>query len=1067
MNKTMKKALSLVLMIIMVLSSVPMTSFAASCPSNWYGHSWGDYTVTTPATCRTKGEKTRYCKHCGGADKAEVAVDPTAHSKKAVAFQDSNCTEYGNKAGEICALCGITITGNEIIAPKGHKSVELKAKDPTCTEPGNEAGTKCETCGEILSAKIIPKLNHNYTLLEQSAANCVTGQSGVRKDVCLNCGDIKTSEVKAQHSFGIWRTTTEPTCERAGVKTRKCTVTGCSGQETLPVDKLNHVEETVAAKEPTCTEPGITAGKKCKLCGTKIQGAVEIDARGHNYITVDGVAPTCEAAGYSDSIYCSVCGDIKKKSEPINATGHALEYTTTAATCTTTGLKLGKCKNKGCNYETREVLPITHESNNWVKFSDATCTTDGLEKGYCKYCGKYSERITPALGHDIEDRDWSTTRYPDCTKTGVKTATCHRCKKQITEEVPALGHNPVTKTAAVAPTCTKEGATESKACSRCGTVTTASEKIDKIAHKYGEWTVKTAATCALPGVKEATCKECSYKATESIPKTDHVKEEIPAVAATCTTAGSTVGNKCKNCGVVIDAPATIEALGHDYSEEKEYIAPTCTEPGKDKGKCSRCGVTKDDVIPATGHTEEVIPGAAATCEESGIKEGKKCITCNQVLVEVEPIPALGHDLVLDTSKSIPATCTEKGYSYSKCSRCNEVEEKIVDVIDHTWGEWQVTTPATCEAQGEETRVCSACNTIEPRSIASLGGHIVATLPGEEATCKAPGKTAGSYCERCNTIFEAQTEIQQLPHTLGDQREVIKKATIAEDGEYGYRCAVCEESVDVTKIAKIDEASIKLSATKYYYNGKTRTPSLTILDAEGNPLEKGTDFEVIYDTGRKNPGKYNVQVTLSGNYEGEFNLSFSINPVKTAKVSYENKGDHILITWDKVAGATGYTVYIYKDSENGTTRKAVKTLTGTSLKLTKDYNGKALQLDENYRIGVVSRTRTEDDTILKSKEAAIKTVTRKLQKPTLTVTTASGKANLKWTNVANETGYEVVYSTSKDGTYKKLTTTKANVVTFSKAFTKGSTVYFKVRAYKTVSGETFYSNYSSVKSIKIK
>ena len=132
-----------------------------------------------------------------------------------------------------------------------------------------------------------------------------------------------------------------------------------------------------------------------------------------------------------------------------------------------------------------------------------------------------------------------------------------------------------------------------------------------------------------------------------------------------------------------------------------------------------------------------------------------------------------------------------------------------------------------------------------------------------------------------------------------------------------------------------------------------------MDTAGTQLEKGTDFEVIYDTGRKNPGKYNVQVTFIGNYEDEVSLTFTIKPIKTAKVSYENKGDHILITWDKVAGATGYDVYIYQDSESGTTRKLVKTLTGTSYKLTKDYNGIALNFDEDYRIGLfqVQRQKT--------------------------------------------------------------------------------------------------------------
>ena len=34
-------------------------------------------------------------------------------------------------------------------------------------------------------------------------------------------------------------------------------------------------------------------------------------------------------------------------------------------------------------------------------------------------------------------------------------------------------------------------------------------------------------------------------------------------------------------------------------------------------------------------------------------------------------------------------------------------------------------------------------------------------------------------------------------------------------------------------------------------------------------------------------------------------------------------------------------------------------------------------------------------------------------------------------------------------------------------TKGKTYYFKVRAYRTVDGKNIYSDYSTVKSIKVK
>ena len=61
------------------------------------------------------------------------------------------------------------------------------------------------------------------------------------------------------------------------------------------------------------------------------------------------------------------------------------------------------------------------------------------------------------------------------------------------------------------------------------------------------------------------------------------------------------------------------------------------------------------------------------------------------------------------------------------------------------------------------------------------------------------------------------------------------------------------------------------------------------------------------------------------------------------------------------------------------------------------------------------------------------------------------------------------STSKNGSYKKLTTIKKNstVKYTAKNLKKGTTYYFKVRAYKTVSGKNIIGASSAIKSVKAK
>ena len=56
---------------------------------------------------------------------------------------------------------------------------------------------------------------------------------------------------------------------------------------------------------------------------------------------------------------------------------------------------------------------------------------------------------------------------------------------------------------------------------------------------------------------------------------------------------------------------------------------------------------KQEVIPATGHTEVIDAAKAATCTETGLTEGKHCSVCEKVLEKQEVVPAKGHTEVID------------------------------------------------------------------------------------------------------------------------------------------------------------------------------------------------------------------------------------------------------------------------------------------------------------------------------------------------------------------------------------------------------------------------------------
>ena len=126
---------------------------------------------------------------------------------------------------------------------------------------------------------------------------------------------------------------------------------------------------------------------------------------------------------------------------------------------------------------------------------------------------------------------------------------------------------------------------------------------------------------------------------------------------------------------------------HRFGEWTVTKAATCTEEGSRERVCE-CGVKETEVIAALGHTEETIPGKAATCTETGLTEGKKCSVCGETLVAQEVIPALGHSAAEAVKENeVAPTCTENG-SYDLVVYCTECDAEIsretvnVDALGH-------------------------------------------------------------------------------------------------------------------------------------------------------------------------------------------------------------------------------------------------------------------------------------------------------------------------------------------------------------------------------------------------
>ena len=426
-----------------------------------------------------------------------------------------------------------------------------------------------------------------------------------------------------------------------------------------------------------------------------------------------------------------------------------------------------------------------------------------------------------------------------------------------------------------------------------------------------------------------------------------------------------------------------------------------------------------------------------------------------------------HDYKVEVTKE--PDCTNVGTSNNTCACGYSYRNYQVPALGHS-AEKVPEVSATCENTGlTASEKCSRCGIVlTPPSILPATGHIEVDDVKVEPTCSATGLTAGKHCTKCNAVIVNQEVIEKLPHDY-DYKELVP-ATLTTNGKKNGTCKVCNQNVSETLY---NVSVFKLSTTTYKnYNGKVRTPAVTVQDSEGNTLVKGTDYTAKYDTGRTNPGIYNVKITLKGEYEGSKTLSFTILPAKAENLKAKaSKVNAVKLTWDEVPGATGYRIYIF-NSATGTKKVKLSPATTNSYTLTKDYNGKALVMGTKYKISVTPYTKASNGTYVFATEATELTFNFVPSAPSLKVTsTAKGKATLEWGNVAGETGYQVYYS--KDGkTYTKYSNYKGwpDAQTIS-GLKSGTKYYFKVRAYTAVTTNNkttyVYSAFSAVKNVTVK
>ena len=292
--------------------------------------------------------------------------------------------------------------------------------------------------------------------------------------------------------------------------------------------------------------------------------------------------------------------------------------------------------------------------------------------------------------------------------------------------------------------------------------------------------------------------------------------------ATCTVCGAEYGDalghdfttswthddnehwkQCSRCDIKDDVSP------HTWDNGTITTAPTCTKAGEETYSCTKCGATKIEPIPATGHSWKSDWTSDAThhwhecanenCDvtdnagKKGYAEhsgGKATCTQNAVceFCKAEYGEKLPHDFTAETVDAkylkSAASCTEKAVYYKSCTVCGLSSEGTADeatffsgnVLDHDWGAWTQNSD-----EKTHTRICKR-DTSHTETENCHGGTATCTA---KAVCTVCG---GEYGEMAAHSFTTEkAEAQYLKSA----------ATCTEKAIYYKSCAVCGLSSEGT------------------------------------------------------------------------------------------------------------------------------------------------------------------------------------------------------------------------------------------------------------------------------
>lgn len=167
---------------------------------------------------------------------------------------------------------------------------------------------------------------------------------------------------------------------------------------------------------------------------------------------------------------------------------------------------------------------------------------------------------------------------------------------------------------------------------------------------------------------------------------------------------------------------------------------------------------------------------------------------------------------------------------------------------------------------------------------------------------------------------------------------------------------------------------------------------------------------------------------------------------------------IVFKWKRAANASGYK--IYRRTGNSSKWVNIATVSGSN---TLVYTDGSVKSGTMYTYTVRAYKGSALSAYNKNGSRIARLTAPVQYKPS---SKASGKLTVRWKKAAGASGYQIQYAASRSMRGSRTVSASALTRTLS-GLKKGSTYYVRIRAYKKVSGKTYYGAWSSVKNAKVR